>query len=76
VAIYDAPTLLLFSSWTDADLVRAIELVDGEQNPEQARAEYVAELARRAIDREHLAEQTARIQNEVAAKIRALIGEE
>lgn len=67
MATFNADSMSDFSSWTDADLVRAIPL-----DPE-CKAEYVAELASRAIARETLKKQTDAVQADVAAKIKELL---
>lgn len=65
--IWDADSMTDFSSWTDADLVRACET-----DPE-CKQQYVDELAARAIARAKLAEQTNRLQADVAAKVKELL---
>ncbi len=67
MATFRADSMDLFDSWTDADLVRAVDLDPGSKD------EYVAELAARAVARAELQAQTDKLQADVAAKIRELL---
>lgn len=66
--IWDAETMTCFDSWTNADLVRALD----DDNSE-FRDRYVTELAKRALAMVELDEKTARVQAVVAEKIQAIL---
>jgi len=67
MATINAGSMSDFSSWTDADLVRAVEL-----DPDH-RQTYIDQLAVRAIARTQLQAATDAVQAGVSAKIKELL---
>jgi hypothetical protein len=70
-----ASTMTNFESWTDRDLVRAVEAEPEGIGHDQAVEEYVTELANRRQQRMLDAEAAERVEGAVQGRIRTLVGE-
>ena len=64
---WDAGSITVLDSWYDSELVLATET-----DPE-CKAEYIAELARRAVARAQRQEQANKIQADLVTKIKELL---